>query len=299
MDLAHFDLNLLKLFESIYRLRSLTKVADEVHLTQPAVSHALGRLRTVLDDPLFVRTGTGLAPTARSDALIESVRSVLAILQDSLSDGGRFQPQSCRRDFKLLLSDVGELIFLPRLLAYFRQSAPHATITALQASRRVYADMLRSREVDVAIGHLPILPKTLKRKRLFLDRWVVLSGGQWAGTGTLTLREFEQAQHLVVEPPGQSHRAIEDALARHHIHRNIVLRAPHFFSVPSVIATSDLLVTLPHSVASSLASLNTVRQHELPFPGPQLDVAMYWHERQQKDPAHEWLRHSLTALFAV
>ena len=297
-EIARFDLNLLKLFESIYRLRNLTKVADEIHLTQPAVSHALGRLRVALEDPLFVRTGAGLASTARSDSLIESVRAALAIIEEGLSNASQFQPETCRREFRLLLSDVGELIFLPQLLAYFRKWAPYASIAALQASRRAYGEMLRSRDADVAIGHLPSLAKALKRKRLFRDQWVVLSSASANHAGVLTLQAFESAQHLVVEPPGQSHHAMEDALTRHHIHRNVVLRVPHFFSVPNAIATSDLLVTVPRSVAATLVSANTIRQHELPFPGPVLDVAMYWHERQDNDPALEWLRRTLVKLFA-
>jgi DNA-binding transcriptional LysR family regulator len=298
MDLRRVDLNLLKVFESVYRLRNLSQVAAEMALTQPAISHALSRLRNTLNDKLFIRTGNGLEPTPRSDELAGPIKSALAMIEDSLGSTLEFEPRDCRREFQLLLSDVGELIFVPRLLRTLRLEAPGVRLSVLQAPRTRYEAMLRDREADLAVGSLPMIGKGLADRRLFKDRWVVLRAAGHAHKRKLTIKEFERCAHVLVEPPGTLEHPLTHVLRQKGITRNVTLKIPHFFALPSVILSSDLLATVPYSVATNLRSADGIDIQELPFAAPTLDVRMYWHARRDSDPAHAWLRGVFETLFS-
>lgn len=298
MSLQRLDLNLLKIFDAVYRLRNLSDVALQVNLTQPAISHALRRLRVSLGDPLFVRTAKGLEATPRSEQLVGPIREALLLIEDSVGVSSAFAPADCRRKFQLLLSDVGELVFLPRLLHYFRSSAPLATVTVLQASRTRYDAMLRDREADIAIGNLPSLGENLKQRALFEDSYVVMRAqASSARSRRVTLAQYTRAVHVEVDPPGSPFRPVEEALKKLNVQRNVVLRVPHYFAVPSVLLNTDLMVTVPRSVAQNIRSADGLNVSDVPFEMPKLQVKMYWHLRQDQDPAHRWLRQTLAALF--
>lgn len=301
MDLRRVDLNLLKLFESIYRLGNLSLTAEEIALTQPAVSHALSRLRNTVGDRLFIRTGSGLEPTPRADELIGPIKAALGMIEETLSTSAEFDPRACTREFRLLLSDLGELIFLPKLLQYLRQEAPGVKISVLQAPRPRYGEMLRDREADLAVGNLFMMVDTgLHRSRLFVDQWVALRAAGSTTQPKLTLREFERCAHILVEPPGviTVHHVLTEALRKKNISRNVVLKIPHFFALPSVIGSSDLLAVVPRSVATNVSDAKAMYVQELPFALPPLEVCIFWHARRDADLAHVWFRGVFERLFS-
>lgn len=300
MSLHSLDLNLLKIFDAIYRIRNLTDVARHVHLTQPAVSHALRRLRTTLGDPLFVRTVHGLEPTPRSEQMIDAVRQALRLIEDSIIRTSSFEPAQYDREFRLLLSDLGELVFLPRLLEHLRQRTPAASVTVLQAPRTQYEALLRDRAADLAVGHLPNLPSTLKHRPLLRDDYVVLRAKRPAGRQrNLTLAQYSSAAHVEVEPPGSIPRPVDAIMESRGLQRRVVLRVPHYFAVPSILLKTDLLVTVPRSVAKNIRNAEDLQISDVPFPMPALEVTMYWHVRQDADPAHRWLRQTMVDLFSA
>ncbi len=300
MTLQNLDLNLLKVFDAIYRLRNLTDVARHVHVTQPAVSHALRRLRTTLGDPLFVRTVNGLEPTPRSEQMIDPIRQALRLIEDTVSSTVSFEPAHCAREFRLLLSDLGELVFLPRLLSHLRVHTPNATALVVQASRTHYEALLRDRAADIAVGHLPNLPATLKHRPLFRDDYVVLRAKTSVPSQRrLTLAQYAQAAHMEVDPPGSLHRPVETALESVGVQRRVVLRVPHYFAVPSILLQTDLLVTVPRSVARNLRNAEDLQIIDAPLAIAPLEVTMYWHARQDTDPAHRWLRQTMVSLFGA
>ncbi|HEY0294431.1 MAG TPA: LysR family transcriptional regulator [Bordetella sp.] len=298
MDLRRVDLNLLKIFESIYRLHNLSQVAEEVALTQPAISHALARLRDTVGDRLFVRTAAGLEPTSRADELIGPIKAALAMIEESLNASSEFDPRTCRREFQLLLSDVGELIFLPRLLQYLRKEAPGVKVSVRQASRTRYEAMLRDKDADLAVGNLPMMGKGLSRSHLFMDKWVVLRAKDAAHKPRLTVREFERCAHVLVDPPGTVDHPLTELLKQKNIARNVILTIPHFFALPSVILSSDLLSIVPYSVVVNLRSAAGMQVQALPFKAPALDICMYWHARRDADLAHAWFRGVFARLFS-
>ncbi|WP_158219270.1 MULTISPECIES: LysR family transcriptional regulator [unclassified Achromobacter] len=298
MDLNRLDLNLLKIFDAVYRLRSLTEVAKEVHLSQPAVSHALGRLREALGDRLFIRTAEGLTPTARCERLAPPVRAALETIRDSLQDTANFCPADCTREFRVLLTDVGEMLLVPPLIAHLRSVAPQVKLAIFQAPRTHYERMLGEHEVDIAISNLNLQRQTLRRESLFRDHCVVLRRARADDTrataGPLTLEEFERSHHVLISPP---HDPVEQVLAQLNITRKTQLRLPNYFALPRVLASSDWLVTVPSRIASYLQSYVALDIEDVPFPSPVFDVRMYWHTRHDTDPAHSWLREVFLTVF--
>lgn len=294
MDINKLDLNLLKIFDSVYRLRNLTEVAKEVHLSQPAVSHALARLREALSDRLFVRTPSGFEPTERCDRLAAPIRAALETIKDSLIDSSNFRPEDCTREFRLLLSDVGEMLLAPALMSRLRDAAPQVKLAIFQAPRSSYERMLRDREVDIAVGHLNMPRQTMRKQALFQDGCVVLRRKHPGRPKALTREVFEQSYHAMIMPPDDP---VEENLADLHVSRKIMLRIPNYFALPEVIGTSDLLATVPSRIGRHLAKRASLEIHPLPFPGPVFDVHMYWHTRHDDDAAHTWLRGIFLALF--
>jgi len=294
MDINRLDLNLLKIFDSVYRLRNLTEVAKEVHLSQPAVSHALARLRDALSDRLFVRTPSGLEPTERCERLAPPVRAALETIKDSLIDSSNFRPEDCTREFRLLLSDVGQILFVPALMSRLRDVAPQVKLAILLAPRAAYERMLRDREADIAVGHLNMPRQTIRRQALFEDGCVVLRRKQPGRRRPLTLEVFEQSGHVMILPPEDP---VEEGLADLNVSRKIMLRIPNYFALPEIIGTSDLLATVPSRIGRHLAARTSLEAHPTPFPDPVFDVHMCWHMRHDDDPAHTWLRSVFVDLF--
>lgn len=294
MDINRLDLNLLKIFDSVYRLRNLTEVAKEVNLSQPAVSHALGRLREALSDRLFVRTPGGFEPTERCERLAPPVRAALEQIKDSLIDSSNFRPEDCTREFRLLLSDVGEILLAPALMSRLREEAPKAKLAIFQVPRSGYERMLRDREVDIAVGHLNMPPQTLRKQSLFQDGCVVLRRKQPGRRNPLTREVFEQSHHVMIMLPDDP---VEESLADLNLPRKTMLRISNYFALPEVIGTSDLLATVPSRIGRHLGERASLEIHPVPFPDPVFDVHMYWHMRHDDDPAHTWLRGIFLELF--
>jgi DNA-binding transcriptional LysR family regulator len=297
MDINRLDLNLLKIFDSVYRLRNLSEVAKEVHLSQPAVSHALGRLREAIGDRLFIRTSAGLEPTARCERLAEPIRTALATIQDSLLDSIEFLPEECAREFRLLLSDVGEILFIPRLLSRLNEIAPRVKLAIFQAPRSSYEQMLVGREVDLVVGHLNMTRQTIRHAPVFRDQCVVVTRKREradSAPDTLTLDDFQSGSHVAIK---QLDDPVESAFEDLNIRRTVVMRMPNYFALPSVIAQSDLLTTVPSRVAAHFQRSMSLDVYDVPFPCPFFDVRMYWHTRFDTDPAHAWLRETFLSLF--
>lgn len=296
MDINRLDLNLLKIFDAVYRLHNLADVAREVHLSQPAVSHALARLRESLDDRLFIRTPRGLEPTARCERLAIPIRDALGTIKDSLIDSADFKPEECTREFKLLLSDVGEMLFVPPLMSHLNTVAPQVKVAIVQTPRTNYDRMLRDREVDIAVGHLNMTRQSFRQQPLFRDHSVVLRRKSAAQPSSqLTREEFERSSHVVINPPDDP---VEDMFADLNIKRNVILRMPNYFALPNVIESSDLLVTVPSRIARFLQRHSNLEITGVPFPSPLFDVRMFWHTRHDSDPAHAWLRDMFVSLFS-
>ena len=298
MNVDNFDLNLIRIFLAIAQHRNVTEAGLHLGLTQSTVSHALARLRTLCNDQLFVRTSDGMLPTVAATAMIEPLEQALNAVRSSLRGAASFDPASDDRCFNLVLSDIGQLTYLPTLVDYLTQHAPRVSINVLHLPIDGYRDALVSGVADLTIGHLPTLQSGFHQVSLFEDPYVcMLRADHPSIKSSISLKQYLAASHIVVEPPGRGPGLVEQALSRARAKRNIVMRLPHFFAGPLILRRTDFLMTVPLRTRMALHDLNNIRFVPLPFKVEMMNVKLLWHERMHHDAGHSWLRAVIAKLF--
>jgi DNA-binding transcriptional LysR family regulator len=294
------DLSLARVLCVVYEAGSVSRAADALCLSQPAVSHALGRLRREVMDPLFIRTATGMMPTPRAGQLYLKFREALRLVEQAIEEVKVFDAGTSTRRFRLSMSDIGVMVFLPPILDHLQAEAPDMAIDIRQVT---VPELLRSLEIgqiDLALGNLPDLQEHTRHNHLFTEHYVsVLREGHGSIRNGLSLKTFLTARHVAVTSPFSGHRMVEDMLVQQGVSRHIVLETPHFTSVPDIIARTDLIVTVPSRVAKLFAVTHGLRCLPLPVAVPSFAVRMYWHERSQTDQGHTWMRDVVTRLLSA
>lgn len=300
MDLARFDLNLLRVFEAVHVHRNASLAAESLGLTQPAVSNALRRLRRELGDELFIRTPAGMEPTPRAERLAAGVSQALALLREGVETTGDFVPAAARRRFTLLMSDIGEVVFLPRLIAFLEREAPGVTCRTVTAPARAARLALESGAVDLAVGFLPEFKTGFYQQRLFSQSYVCLvrrDHPQFGGQ--LTAKGFRGARHAIVDAEGTGHGIVETVFERAGLEPEVRMRLPHFLAAPFLVAETDLVVTVPQRLGEIFARVLPLKLYAHPLAIPSFQVNQYWHRRYHKDPANQWLRSNFARLFGA
>jgi DNA-binding transcriptional LysR family regulator len=297
MNVADIDLNLLRVFDAVLHEGTVTAAAGRLELTQPAVSNALARLRSLLGDPLFVRTASGMEPTPFARGVAEPVRQALALLETALAHGPGFEPASATRTFRFYMSDVGQVEFLPPLVERVQRVAPGVKLEAAPVDIDDISAALGSGALDVAVGFLPSLGPPVARRALFRDPSVCLMRADHP-IERLTKKKFLEATHALVTYRAGGHRVIEQALERAGVGPRIALRVPHFTVVPMVLERTDLILTLPARVARVYERRGNFKALAPPIPIPPAEVAVHWHERFDGDPGNRWLREQLVDLLS-
>lgn len=302
MNILEFDLNLLVVFEAVLAEASISRAANRLNLSQPAVSNALARMRKATGDRLFVRLGNAMAPTPYAQGIADPVRQALAAIRVSLGASQEFDPASSRRGFSIYLTDLGEAFFLPRLLERLNRVAPGVRLRTLPMPMDVAEtaeNALRNGDVDLAIGNLPDLGAGFYVQRLFRDRYVCMVRRDHPAIGErITPRQFAAASHAIVTPGGWGHGIIERTLIAQGLEQRITLRMQNFLVLVSIVATTDMVAIVPHSVGSQLSRHHAVRLLPLPISIPAFDVRQCWQERFHNDRGSRWLRQQFAELFA-
>jgi DNA-binding transcriptional LysR family regulator len=298
MDVSKVDLNLLTVFAALCEQQSVTRAGAALGLSQPAMSAALARARLLFDDPLFVRTGGGMKPTARAEALAGPVRRVLDSVRAEVLQQQRFDPRTTTRTFTLIMPDIGEIAFLPRLIARLSVEAPAARIKTLAMPPLAIERALESGAADVAVGLFPDLTKAgFYQRRLFRNSFICIGAGNHpAFAEPLTLRKYLEASHAVVQPEGRTYDLFDRELQRLGHMRRVGLEIPHYLSLPAIISASDLIATVPRDIGEAFARHVPLRLLDPPLK-VNFDVKQYWHERAHKDPVSVWLRQRVHDLF--
>jgi DNA-binding transcriptional LysR family regulator len=300
VDVSKIDLRLLYTLEAIHRLGTLTAAGDALGLSQPALSHALNRLRDIFNDTLFVRTSRGMRSTPKADALASSARRILATVREELSPSSPFKPESLERTFHLGMTDVGEMVFLPALINHLREQSPKVNIVSMTLPPRNLAEALEMGTIDMAIGPLPDLTGADLRQQLIFERGfvcLVSSDHPRITKNRLTLSAFLEEPHLVVSSPGRTVEVFERYLDERKLSRRVVLSVPHMLCVPFIIANSDLIATVPQSVGLVFRDFPGLCVLDPPLETPRIRVALYWSARFSKDPGNAWLRSLIIELF--
>jgi len=299
MNIEALHVSQLRLLEALAREANLSTAAERVGLSQPAASHALSRLRRDLDDPLFVRTSRGLKATPYGKQVVEAAQEALRALRTGLAQP-RFEPGKSARTFNLYMSDVGQMVLLPRLLARIHADAPHVSLRVRPIPQHAPHTLLESGEVDLAIGYLNTLTTGFYQKRLFRERYVcVVRQDHPVFASGMSLKAFQSVPHAIADATGMAHEALERRLARGGIRRPVKLYVPQFVVLPLVVTTSDLLVVMPSRLAESFAKSLELKVMPLPVPVPPYDIKVYWHARFRQDPANRWLRAAVIDLFTA
>ncbi len=292
------DLNLLRAFDALIETRKVSSAADRIGITQPALSNALSRLRAALGDELFTRSPRGMQPTPYALLLAPVISESLQNIERALERRAQFDPQQSTRRFRIAMTDIGEIYFLPRLLKHLEQHAPNVTIATARNSEIDVANELASGDLDLALGWLPKLGTGFFQKRLFEQHHrCLMSATNPLAKGALTLPRFLLAKHAVVTSAGTGHARVEAIMQRRGIKRFIALELPHFVAVPYVVRDSELIVTVPEKLALEAAEPFGLVVRTPPIADLSFQVNMFWHRRVQKDDANKWLRDTLTLLF--
>lgn len=300
MDISKIDLRLLYTLEAIHRLGTLTAAGEALGLSQPALSHALNRMRETFGDELFVRTSRGMRSTPKADELARSARRILATVREELSPTEPVKPDRLERTFRLGMTDVGEMVFLPELIAYLRAHSPNVNLVSATLAPRDLAEALEMGAIDMAIGPLPdLMGADLRQKVIFERGFVCLASSKHPriAEDRITMSAFLDEPHLVVSSPGRTMEVFERFLDERKLSRRVALSVPHMLCVPFIIANSDLLVTVPQSVGLVFQDFPGLRVVEPPLETPKIRVALYWSARFSKDPGNAWLRAVITDLF--
>ena len=284
------DLRLLNVFDEIYKTRSVSRAADILGLGQPKVSIALSRLRKRFDDSLFVRTSRGLEPTALGQELVQPIREAIVAIEAALGHRSAFDPETAQRTFRVCMSDISQLVLLPRLWTEIRSAAPKVEIEIVPLSDDT-PTMLNSGAADLALGFLPQLEGGFYQKTMFGQHYVCLiSADHPRIRKTLTLRQFQTETHAIVIGAGPGHAVVERELARQGIVRRVALRIPNYVGLAFVVEGTDLIVTIPKRLADVLNGHGRFRILRTPMPLPAYSIKLHWHERFHTDLGNQWLR---------
>jgi DNA-binding transcriptional LysR family regulator len=293
MNQPRFDLNLLRVFRAVYVARNVRRAAEQIGLSQPAVSHGLTRLRLQLKDPLFVRTPGGVEPTARAHHVARSVEAALAIVEATIEETEYFDPASSERRFVLHMSDLGQGEFLPVLMEHLAHHAPLLRIEATQLALDAVLPALEQNRIDLALGYLPDVRGT-EHERLIADRYVIVARKDHPLAATLgTKRALAQLDFLV----SLSHPEATKALTLLGLTDRVRMTLPHYGAAPDVLCRTALAAIIPRRPALRFAANYPLVIRELRIDLPPLEVWAHWTWRMNHNPGHRWLRETLAALY--
>ena len=308
MNFRTLDLNLLRVFDAVMAEGSLTRASAGLAMTQPAVSHALRRLREDVGQDLFVRVAHGVRPTPHAQAMWPQVRAALATLRQALAPG-HFDPRHDAVQMRLAMADATAALLAPALLVRIEQAQALMNLRMLPLTTRDPRRLVEGGEADLAVGFFPSLVTSiiaqgqdshLRHARLFDTRYVcVMRQGHPLAERVLTLDDYASAHHLLVSFSGRAHGYVDEALAALGRQRRIVLTVNQFFTAGRVVAQSNLLTVLPEGFVQATGNQAELVTRELPLTLGPVHVEMVWHLRHDTDPAHRWLRDQISATAAA
>jgi DNA-binding transcriptional LysR family regulator len=291
VDIATVDLNLLVALDALLTERSVTHAGRRIGLSQPAMSAALARLRTLFSDPLFVRTRAGMVPTQRALAIASPLQDVLSKVRAVLATQA-FDPAVARAAFQLVTGDYGELVVLPALLAALAKRAPRATLRVKPITDpKAQLAQLGEGAIDVMIAPFLRAGSGVEVADLFSEDFVcVLRRSHPALPSRLTLKSLARLRHLLVSPEGEGIALVDHVLSKAGLSREIALRIPDFLVAPALVASSDLVATLPRRVVARSAMSDRLTTFEPPFKPWKFTMVAAWHARRLQEPAVRWFR---------
>jgi DNA-binding transcriptional LysR family regulator len=291
MNLAGIDLNLLVVFDTLMTERQVTRAGERIGLSQPATSNALARLRSLTKDDLFVRSGGKLHPTPVAIALAQQIQPALSQIQTALATAQPFDPLTSDRVFSIGMSDHVEFVLLPRLLEKLETTSPHVKIQVRSGNRQQLLARLDNGEIDLMCGLFPDKIAWHEQQLLFREQFVCVCRQDHPSIGdSLSLEEYLNANHLLVSVQEDMVGRVDYLLAQQNLTRNIAVSTPHFLVAPSILARTNLIVTLVQRVAQEFAPTLNLKILPCPLPLEGFSVFMRWHQSMRDRTTNSWLR---------
>ena len=299
MELAKLDLNLLLVFHHLLILKRVSAVAQLLNMSQPAVSSALGRLRSSLNDDLFIRTQAGMTPTPYALQLASPVAMAMDGIQQALNVRGAFDPKTSTRNFTIALTDVGEMYFLPVLMDALAHAAPGVTLQVVSVAQSSLKEDMSNGQIDLAMGLLPQLQAGFFQQSLFKQKYVCLMRQKHplAQLKSLTVSALFAAEHVRILATGTGHGRVDLALDKQKHQRKVRLTVPHYVALGDVLQHSNLIATVPERFALRIVKPFDLTMRDLPIKIDNSAIHQCWHGRLHRDPGHQWLRQLMRKLF--
>ena len=290
MDIRAVDLNLLKAFDALMSERAVTRAATRIGLSQPAMSHALSRLRSLFNDDLFVRTPTSMEPTARAREIAALVSAAIEQIEAALNLGVGFDPTKSTGIFTAGMAEYAEVALVGRLAQSFAQEAARATLRLTPVTGAEAAAQLDSGAIDVAVAHLGAMPARFGSMLLLRDPFVLVARRRHPlAAQSPSIEAYAALDHVLVSPRGATSGAVDRVLADLGLKRRIALLVATYLALPVALAASDLVATVPQRTARQIAATAEVEIMPLPI-DLSATVSMAWHRRATSEPAHAWFR---------
>ena len=290
-NIYNFDLNLLRVFGAVHAEGHIGRAAKRLGITQPAVSHAIQRLRDSVGDPLFIRSGKGVEPTARADEMAAYVRDSLESAMAAIAAPQSFDPAISNRVFHVGLPDHAVAKYAPLIHATFSHRAPKLGIHLHDVQTPEAIRLVEQGDIDMAANAIEDLPKRFKSMPLFTSQIVVIASKQNPYIkGKIDLSGYHKARHLMYPAPPPMNKALGESLAKWGITRDIGMTISSHLAVPLIIANSDLIATVTREIAEPYVEKYGLQMFKLPFDIPDVQVSLFWHERNDRDAGHQWLR---------
>ncbi|MGQ4274989.1 LysR substrate-binding domain-containing protein [Terrihabitans sp. B22-R8] len=285
------DLNLLPVFLALMEERNVTRAADRLGITQPALSNALNRLRDMLRDPLFVRERYGIRPTQLAEEIAPSIEATLARLNDLIAQQQVFDPAKADRLFLIAPNSYAELVLMPALIARLGRLAPGIRVRMTPFGNDLAETGLMSGTTSMALGRIVDPPDNLVIQHLMDDGLACIVRKDHPDVGdSLTRAQYERLKHVNVLPPGRIRAGLFQALEQQNVRREVAVSVTHFLTVPEMVAVTDYCATLPRLICRHLKQDSRLKVLPSPVDLGTFPVEMAWHVRYRNDPAHLWLR---------
>ena len=301
-ELRNFDLNLLLAFKLLVEERSVSRAAEKLFISQPAMSHVLLKLRRHLDDPILVKTSIGMVPTPRAQALLEPVKDLLRGAERIIRTPEEFSPASSQRRFVIATSDYVECTLLPKLTELINARSPNIEIHIRPLSNKLLKPTIEEDDIDLIIGFNAIfdIPSHICHEKLFDDKIVCILRQEHSNIigNEISLEQYISSRHMVISRRETGTGLIDDYFVKRGVARKISLIVPNFLSAPWILANTDLILSLPARIAEKFVHLVPLKILPLPIDLPAYDLIMLWHPRQEKEPDHQWLRREILEICA-
>ncbi len=294
MNIRDIDLNLLSVFEAIYLEENISRAAEKLGISQPAMSNALKRLRETLNDPLFVRSAGAMLPTPRAEELAEPIRSALQIIQTSLDKQPEFNYSSAEHTFGLAMSDYSEAIILPLILEWLEKSAPGIAIKVYPIEGGNLTKALTKGKIDIAIGRIPFLEDGFRAQRLMEERFICLVRNNHPEIkDKITKEHLQKYPYISITARHSTRTYIDKCFHKEGVTCKNIVQTPNTLSMPYMVAKSNHIAICPMRVAKMYADILDLKYFEIPVETNNAVLSQYWHERLQNHASHKWLRKTI------